>query len=278
MGIAVGDFDNNLFLDMHFTNLPWGNFILMNQGDGTFVEDGERTGINTLGHTGWGTIGFDYDNDGYEEIFVADANTADRFYENNGTFPLTDIALELGLDDDGESYCAAVADIDNDGDLDMVESIRQEKLKLFINHEGQKRHWVKFRIVGVPGRDRDGIGTMVTIRTGETRQFRQLMYGNNYKSQNESLLHFGLRSAVLLDEISIVWMGGVTRTIRNYPADQTWTLLPPDRLGDVNRDGSVTDEDRASFTSCMGVIRSGCEALDFDGNGQVNDADIALFP
>ncbi|MFN0197606.1 MAG: FG-GAP-like repeat-containing protein [Planctomycetaceae bacterium] len=278
MGIAVGDYDRNLYLDLHFTNLPWGNMILLNQGDGSFVEDGERVGINTLGHTGWGTIGFDYDNDSYEDLFVVDANTADRFYKNNGTFPLIDIALDLGLDDDGESYCTAVAYIDNDGDLDIVESIRQEKLKLFINHEGHKRHWVKFRVIGTTGRDRDGIGTMVTIRTGDVEQFRQLMYGNNYKSQNESLLHFGLKSATVLDEITVTWMGGMTRTLQNYPADQTWTLYPPDKLGDVNRDGSVNDADSASFAGCMGAIRVGCEALDFDGNGTVDAADVTLFP
>ncbi|MEK6676759.1 MAG: FG-GAP-like repeat-containing protein [Planctomycetota bacterium] len=278
MGIAVGDFDNNLSLDLHFTNLPWGNMVLMNQGDGTFMEEGERTGINTLGHIGWGTIGFDYDNDGFEEIFVADANTADRFYENDGTFPLRDIALELGLDGDGESYCVAVADIDNDGDLDMVESIRQEKLKLFINHEGQKRHWVKFRVVGLNGHDRFGIGTMVTIRTGDARQIRELMFGNNYKSQNEGLLHFGVRAAGMVDEIMVVWMGGVTRTIRNYPVDQTWTLYPPQRLGDVDNDGSANDTDRAAFAGCMGPIRVGCEALDFDGNGVVDQVDVSLFP
>lgn len=277
MGVAVGDFDNNLFLDMYFTNLPPGNKLLMNQGDGTFLEESERTGTDTRGATGWGTVAFDYDHDGYEELYVVNANAADRFYENDGTFPLRDVALELGVFDTGEGYCVAVADIDGDGDLDMVQSIRQTKLKLYINNEGQKRRWVKFNVISERA-FLHGVGATVSIRTGEKRQIRQLMLGNNYKSQNESLLHFGLGSARMIDEINVMWSAGCTRTLRNYSANQTWKLYPPEKLGDVNADGQINDVDRAAFSACRGMIRPGCEVFDMDGDGDVDNADEALLP
>lgn len=276
MGVAVGDLDGNLYLDLYFTNLPPGNFLLLNQGDGTFVERSAAYGLDTPGSTGWGTAAFDYDNDGFEEFFVLNANDANRFYEHDGTIPLQDIAPTLGLDEDGASYCLALADVDNDGDLDIAESVRQQRLKLHINQEGQKRHWVKFRVVG-EGRNRFGIGTTVTIRTGERSQIRHLLFGNNYKSQNEALLHFGLRSARSIDEIEIVWPGGTTRTLRNYAAEQTWALIPPEQLGDWNGDGAVDSNDAAGFANCQGTIRPGCEALDVDGDGVIGPVDESLM-
>jgi len=277
MGAAVADYDRNLWPDLHFTNLPPGNVLILNQGDGTFIDGSAQAGIDQFGDLGWGTIAFDYDHNGFEDLYVVFNNGVNRFYINQGSFPLTNMADQLGLDHLSESYCVASGDIDGDGDLDLVLSVRQEDIRIYVNNEGQKRRWVKFRIIG-QGHDRGGIGTAVQIRTGEDRQVRHLLFGNNYKSQNETILHFGLDVARIVDEIEVVWPGGSTRTLRNYPVERIWTLYPPERLGDANNDGSVGDADRAALDGCQGPIRVGCEALDFDGSGVVDQTDISLFP
>jgi len=263
MSIALGDVDNNLTLDMHFTNLPPGNVLILNQGDGTFTNGSAQTGIDATGSISWGSVFFDYDNDGNEELFVCNNGTPNRLYENDGTLPLTDVAGSLGLDHTGSTYCVAVGDIDDDGDLDMVVQSRQETIKIYINHEGEKRKWVKFRVIG-EGANRMGIGATVTISAGGKSQIRELLAGNNFKSQNSRVLHFGLGGTNTVDDITIVWPGGTTRTLHNYAANTTWTLYPPDQLGST---------DAALVASCQGTVRPGCEALDTNGDGTVDASD-----
>lgn len=278
MSTAVGDINNDLALDLHFTddaNAP-GNILLLNRGDGTFDDASDEAGINPLGSIGWGSVMFDYDNDGYEELFVLNNNTPNRFYENDGSFPLTNVATELGMDDGGASYCVAVADIDNDGDLDVALQNRQATLRILINHEGHKRRWVKFRVIG-EGHNTNGIGATVTISAGGKSQIRHLMAGHNYKSQNERLLHFGLDEARTLDTVTIVWPGGNQRTLSGYAGNETWTLYPTVRLGDADGDGDVDATDRAVFESCRGTVRPGCEMMDLDGDADVDDADEAAL-
>jgi len=275
MGAAVGDFDRNLWPDLHFTNLPPGNVLIANQGDGTFLNQSAAAGIDQPGELGWGTVAFDYDHNGFEDLYVVFNNGVNRFYDNPGTFPLQNIARQLDLDLVAESYCLASGDIDLDGDLDLVLSSRQERVRIYINNEGQKRDWVKFKVVG-EGRNRGGIGTAVQVRTGEVRQVRHLLFGNNYKSQNETILHFGLGGARVLDEISIVWPGGTTRTLSGYAADTLWTLYPPERLGDVNGDGVINATDTAAMTNCQGDVRPGCEMMDYNGDGDVDSTDATL--
>lgn len=274
MCIAVGDVDNNLALDFFFTDdfFRPGNILILNQGDGTFVNASTEAGINPMGAVGWGAVFFDYDNDGYEELFVTYNTAANQFYENDGRFPLTNVASSLGLDFDGLSYCTAVGDVDDDGDLDLAVWSRQQNIRLYMNQEGHKRRWAKLVVIG-EGRNKFGIGATVTISAGGRRQIRHLMAGNNFKGQDSNELHFGLDTARTLDEIVVLWPGGTTRTLTNYAGNKTWKLYPPSRLGDANGDGVVGADDLAAFDACLGVVRPGCEAMDVDGNGDVNDAD-----
>lgn len=274
MGAAVGDFDRNLFPDLHFTNLTSGNVLIMNQGDGTFLNGSAAAGIDQQGEIGWGTVAFDYDHNGSEDLYVVFNNGVNRLYTNPGVFPLENIADQLGLDFLAESYCVATGDIDLDGDLDLVLSSRQEPIRIYINNEGQKRDGVKFKVVG-EGTDRGGIGARVEVLAGGARQVRHLLFGNNYKSQNEPVLHFGLGGATVLDEVAVSWPTGSGRALSGYSANTTWTLYPPERLGDVNGDGVIDSTDTAAMTNCQGSVRPGCEMMDYDGDADVDSTDAA---
>jgi hypothetical protein len=276
MTITIGDVNNDLNLDMFFTDdsLPPGNILILGQGDDRFVDASTEAGVNPMGSIGWGAVFFDYDNNGHEDLYVTYNVSVNEFYVNNGAFPLTESAFEAGLDIRGQSYCVAVADIDDDGDQDLALWDRQKNIHLFVNKEGQKRRWVKFRMIG-EGRNTHAVGATVSISAGGLDQVRHLVAGANLKSQDSNILHFGLNLERIVDEIRILWPGGTGRTLQNYPGNQTWKLYPPSRLGDADGDGAVGAEDREFLTACMGQVRPGCEMMDLDGDGDVDAADAA---
>ena len=269
MCIALGDFDRNGLQDIYVTNLPFGNPLYLNNGDGTFTESSLNAGVGSY-TTGWGSVFFDYDNDGWLDLYVCNHATANRLYENDGVWPTTDVAAAMGVaTGPGESFCVATADIDNDGDLDLAVSDRESRVKLYINHDGAARDWVKFRVVG-RGANRFAIGANVVINAGGVSQIREVISGDNFKSQNDLTLHFGLDDAALVDAAHVVWPAGVTRDLANLPSNQTWTLYPPERLGDADGDGAVGLSDFLALAACFGgPLAPGCEMMDFDGDAEI---------
>jgi hypothetical protein len=180
----------------------------------------------------------------------------------------------------GVSYASAVGDVDGDGDLDLLESGVGTHVKLFINHEGGTRHWVKYRVVGQTTGNRHGVGTRVRTRVGLEWQLREVLAGGNgYLGQNELVRHVGLDGATMVTEIEVTWPGGDTaRSLFSYPADTTWTLYPPERLGDADGDGIVDAIDFATLAACFGgPVGAGCEVMDFDGDGTIGTLDGGAF-
>ncbi len=285
MCIAIGDFDNNLFPDIYVTNLPAGNVLYLNQGDGTFLDYSQQAGV-TSNEVGWGSVFFDYDNDGRLDLYVCNHTAPNRLYDFDGQWPAANQAVALGVADDGpgESFCVAAADIDNDGDLDLVLSNRSTptttgRIHLFINHEGQRRRWIKFNVIG-QGQNVFGVGTQVDIRTGVTWRMREVIAGSAFKSQDDLTLHFGLADATMVDEIRIVWPGGTTRTITNIAADQTYPLYPPERLGDGDGDGDIDSDDVSIFVAVLIGAQTGTNQVavnDFNGDGLADGHDISAF-
>ncbi len=276
MGIAIGDWDRNGWQDLYVTNTPPGNVLMLNNGDGTFTDTTLTAGVGSYG-IGWATMFFDFDNDGWEELYVCDMLTPDRFYNYDGVWPATDLAPSLGIAEPGVSFCSAIADIDGDGDLDFAVSTIGENLRIYINHEGETRNWARFRVIG-QGANHFAVGAQVDLHTGAVTQMREVFNGSNYKSQNEFTVHFGVDTATNLDEINVMWPGGDTRTLTNYAATTVWTLYPPERMGDANADGQVGPADWSVFMGCIGAttataVTPGCEMMDFDGNGNLNCSD-----
>jgi enediyne biosynthesis protein E4 len=280
MGVAVGDLDGNGWLDLYCTNTPAGNRLLLNQGDSTFIDGTDAADV-AAPLTGWAAVFFDYDNDGWLDLYVCNQSAPNQLYEYDGAWPCHEVAQALGVNMLGSSYCAATADIDDDGDLDLLVQVDNDRLRLYINHEGERRRWVKFRVLG-ESPNRFAIGANVDVRVGQTWRQREIFSGTNYKSQNDLTAHIGLGDAPIIDEIKVTWPGGATRTLTNMPVTFTWTLYPPSMLGDANIDGACKLADFIQLAFCFtgsgpGNLTPGCEVMDFDGDGDVDMDDYDAF-
>lgn len=279
MCVALGDFDNNLFQDIYVTNTESGNALLMNEGNGTFSAEEVVAGVESHA-IGWGSVFFDYDNDGIQDLYVCNTFFGDnRLYRHEGAWPCVNISGAVGTSCPGLSFACAAADIDGDGDGDLLVMNLSEPIRLYVNHEGQRRRWAKFDIVA-EGQDVAAIGARVRIHHGLKRQLREVVAGSNYKSQNEFNLHFGVNSSTLLDEVSVAWPGGTTRTLANLETNQTYRIYPPQRLGDSDESGVVDFDDVDDFAAVLvGADTDPNHALlsDMNGDWTVDGHDMEGF-
>lgn len=284
MGIAVGDFDGNGFPDLYCTNIPQGNPLFLNQGNGTFVESAEIAGV-VANTSGWAAIFVDYDNDGHQDLYVCnelvleDLTTPNLLYVHDGSWPCVEVAVDLSTTAPGQSFGMAAADIDDDGDIDFAIQNNFSNILLLINHEGETRSWIKYRVVG-QGANTFGIGAVVNTRTADVWRIREVSAGGNYKSQNEMTLHVGLGDAVIVDEVSIMWPGGTTRTLTGLVAKMTWPLYPPERLGDADGDGDRDVDDIGAFLDVALGQDDDIDRFarsDMNGDGRVDGRDLPLF-
>jgi hypothetical protein len=230
--------------------------------------------------TSWGAIFFDFDNDGHQDLYVNNMWEANTLYHNQGTFPAAEIAAAAGVAaSTGASFSSAVADVDSDGDVDLLVNNHGSNVELFINNEGQKRRWIRYRVLG-RGHNVFAVGANVNTRVGNFWQLREILAGGNgYLGQNELIVHVGLGDAPVVDEVVVTWPGGSpTRTLTNLPSNEVWTLYPPEHLGDADGDGSVVIGDYLGFTDCYDrPVAPGCEMMDFDGNSMIEMNDFAAF-
>lgn len=286
MCVGVGDFTNNGYPDFYSTNVahPAGyngwNALLANQGDGTFIEQCPETGVCQL-ITSWAGIFFDFSNNGWLDLYVCNEFVSNTLLGNFGTFPVSNITNLANIGGgSGHSFNAAVGDITGNGALDLVLNNtglngQSKNVQLFINHEAVNRSWARFHVVG-PDSNRYAIGSNIEVTTGSHTQWRELYAGgNNFKAQNETVFHFGLDDATVMDQIVVNWPGGeTTRTLQNYPANHTWTIYPPEMLGDANGDGVIDIEDLFALLAAWGPVTPGAEIMDMNGDGVIDTEDL----
>jgi hypothetical protein len=280
MGVATGDFNGDGLPDFYCTNTAIEpSVLLINLGGGQFLESETAAGVESNQYN-WGATFFDYNHDRRSDLYVCSIGAANNFFVQGNTWPCQNQAVPLGIGSAELSYGIATADVDLDGDVDMVVQHNNQSLDLFINQEGHLHNWTKVKVIGEYP-NYWAVGATVSIRLGSIWDYREVMVGGNgFKGGNELTAHFGLEAATQIDEMAIVWPGGATRIMQNLPVNRTWHVYPPGQMGDGNADGVITLADFVEFFTCLADLDlgpTGCNGFDYDGDGVVNLPDFAGF-
>ncbi len=227
MGPAVGDVDRDGWLDVFIPDMGYG-CLLMNRKE--FFED--RTAQTNIAvvcgqYTGWGGILFDYDNDGWLDLFVANGDPhhlypeEDVLLRNDGTGRFVDVADKSGpyFKEKYVGRGATFGDFDNDGDLDLLIVNLNDSPRLLRNDGGNRSNWLMVEPM-LAGGKRCAFGARVTVRTGSLAQIQDAIPTRGYLSQVDHRCHFGLGSAAKVDAVEIRWPDRTTTTLRDIKANQ----------------------------------------------------------
>ena len=247
MGLGIGDFDRNGFFDFSFTNV--GQNYLLSNNNGMFNNVGITAGIDrpTI-YTGdvqvtWGSFFFDYNNDGWEDLyFVAgflepaehnfDIQPNLLFLNDQNGATFTDVSAESGTDDDRYGRAGVYADFNNDGCLDIYlgnmggdESTGTNRL--FQNTCTNGNNWIIIKTVGTESNS-DGIGARITSTSASGEQMREVRSGSTHHSNNMIPVHFGLGSDTQTD-IEITWPSGTVQNVsfNSEEINQVQTVIEP---------------------------------------------------
>ena len=240
MGTDAADTNGNGWMDVFVTHLDFEHDRLYgNLRQGIFEDRtfGAKLGYATFNYSGFGTKFFDFDNDGAKDLFIANGHILDNIhlyhaevayaeqnmlYKNDGTGQFSSVGDRL-LGDLKERFVsrgAAVADFDNDGDVDVLVSNNGQKAQLFRNSGGNGNHWLQIQLVGRES-NRDGVGARVKVVAGDLTQYDERKGGTSYQSAQDPRLHFGLGHRVLVDLVEVGWPSGLCEIFESLEGDRT---------------------------------------------------------
>ncbi|MBW1298174.1 VCBS repeat-containing protein, partial [Aquimarina litoralis] len=237
------------------------NTLQLNNGNGTFSEIGQLSGISHTDWS-WTPLLADYDNDGYKDLFITngfyrditdmdflkyDSNSAvtsvggakkfsymkmlslissnpvsNYIYKNNGDLSFTKKTTSWGFDKPSFSNGAVYADLDQDGDLDLITNNFNQEAFLYRNNSRElkpEHHYISIQLKGSKNNSQ-GIGAKVTVTTQSGTQYQECSPYRGYLSSGESILHFGIGSNQIIPSISVVWPNGKYQKLQDVKANQ----------------------------------------------------------
>ena len=223
MGVAVGDYDCDGWLDIFKTNFADDTSNLYrNNGDGTFIDLAFSSGIAINSrYVAWGCGFIDYDNDGWPDLMqinghvypeITDHEVGQSYknprivYQNLGNRQFKDVSAMMGpgISERFSSRGAAFGDYDNDGDVDVLVLNMNDLPSLLRNDGGNKQNWIKIKLIGTKC-NRSAIGARVRIVTGKHVQMDEVHSGSSVMSQSDLRLHFGLGKVQSVDVVEVKW-------------------------------------------------------------------------
>ena len=238
MGVDAADYDGDRLLDIFVTNYDLEtNALYRYQGNWLFGDERWRSGLARKDRflLGFGAGFLDFDNDGDRDLLVVNGHVVDnieriqpdlshpqpdQLFENRGgRFVEHEPFYRWSSRQPRVGRGAALGDIDNDGDIDVLISNCGAEPALLINRVGARRNWIQLRLTGTDS-SRDAVGTRLTLTTAEGEQSDQITGGGSYLSASDLRAHFGLGEAARVEEIRIRWPSGKEEVLKDIPANR----------------------------------------------------------
>ena len=246
MGVDVADSDGDGDFDLAMTNFQWeSNTLYHNAGGGMFADESLAAGIaaNSLDKLAFGINFFDADNDGDPDLYVANGHIdediarfdpqaaygqSDQLYLNDGQGRFTDVSTMAGVaapTRDLVGRGSAVADYDNDGDLDIFLLNTGQRALLWRN-DTQAGHYLALMLEGRTS-NRDGYGARVVVRVDGRTLVAEKRSAASYLSQNDARMFFGLGPSQEAEQVAIAWPSGIRQVLTDVSAGQVLRVVEP---------------------------------------------------
>jgi enediyne biosynthesis protein E4 len=243
MGTDFGDYDNDGDLDLFVTNHELeAHTLFRNLGKALFEDATFPSGVGsaTLPYVGFGAVFFDADNDADLDLGIVNGHVMNspshvrpgateaqrKLLLRNTGGRFTDVGRQSGpgfaVDKVGRAMAAA--DIDNDGDLDLLVVNNGGAVDLLRNEGGNGNNAIVIRLIGTTS-NRDAIGARVKVIAGGVTQMREVKAGSSYLSQNDLRVHVGLGKATRIDRLEVRWPNGQSETITGAMVNQIATIV-----------------------------------------------------
>jgi hypothetical protein len=241
MGADFRDYDNDGLPDLSITALAGETFPLFrNMGKGLFQDATHQSRLATLTTTrsGWSNGFFDFNNDGWKDLFTANSDVNDLIdlfqsthykqpnilFVNLGNGTFEDVSAEAGFTLARAHRGSAFADLDNDGKIDVVVSALGEPAELWQNVGPEVNHWLILKLIGSRS-NRDGIGAKIQLGN----QFNHMTTAVGYASSSSAGVHFGTGKLEKIDRIEIRWPSGVVQVLRTVATNQVLEVHEPSK-------------------------------------------------
>ena len=242
MGVAVGDYNRDGRMDIFKTNFAGDTSTLYANAGNGLCED--RTFASGFGRNtrwlGWGVSFLDLDLDGWQDLFLVNGHVYPEVdqvkteagykqrkvvYRNRGDGKFDDVTEQLGppVTVPKAGRGAAFADLDNDGDVDVLVNNVHDAPELYRLDQREPRNWSALRLVGVQS-NRSAIGARVVLTAGGVTQVSEVRGGGSYYSQNDLRLHFGLGTGKAIDRVEVRWPNGNVEVWTGIDANRIVTL------------------------------------------------------
>jgi hypothetical protein len=243
MGLAIGDYLHSGRMSIgisHFSDEYMA--LYRNDGDMNFTDVSYAAGVAALTtpYVGWGDGFFDFDNDGWLDLFLVNGHVYPQvdtidiiskyrepkllfLNQRNGKF--LNISKEVGdaLQVPQVSRGVAIGDLFNDGRLDIVIENLQGKPMILQPRGGPANHWISFELEGTKS-NRLALNARIKATAGDLVQVSEVLSGGSYLSQNDLRIHFGLGDHKQVDKVEVFWPGGKTETLNNVAADHFYKV------------------------------------------------------
>jgi enediyne biosynthesis protein E4 len=243
MGVDFRDYDNDGRPDLIVSALEGETFpVFRNIGKGFFSDETfpSRLGVGTLKRSGWGLGVFDFNNDGFKDLFTVNSHVNDNIelyneqvyrqpnsiFANLGDGEFQDMSTSAGPDFQAPRAHrgCAFGDFNNDGKVDVVTTSLNEPAELFRNESAEGNHWLTLQLIGTRS-NRDGLGARIKLTASSGAvQFNHATTSVGYASSSDRRIHFGLGREKIVRTLEIKWPSGTVQILKDVRGDQILTV------------------------------------------------------